>query len=238
MLKNKAILPCLLCLTVLTGVLQARSVTPLRDGWRLQSACKLQARGETIAVSGFSDDSWLKTSVPNTVLSAQVAAGVLPDPFLGSNLRQIPGTSYPIGHNFANLPMPADSPYRCGWWYRTEFAAPAAAARDERLWLHFGGINYRGEVWVNGHKIADGATIAGAYRTYDLDVTQLVTLGKRNVLAIETFAPTEKVSSGPRIRRRRVLVADVAGEVLDEPHRSPIPCPGDERRKGQSSHIA
>ena len=87
--------------------------------------------------------------------------------------------------------MAQDSPYRCGWWYRTEFAAPAAAHAGERQWLHFGGINYRGEVWLNGHKIADGSTVAGAYRTYDFDVTELLKPG-RNVLAVETFAPTEK----------------------------------------------
>jgi exo-1,4-beta-D-glucosaminidase len=108
------------------------------------------------------------------------------------NLRQIPGTSYPIGDIFANLPMPQDSPYRCGWWYRKEFTAPAASQKEGRFWLHFGGINYRGEIWLNGHKIADSTQVAGAYRTYDLDVTEFLKPGKTNVLAVETFAPTEK----------------------------------------------
>src|ERR1700691_651079 len=107
------------------------------------------------------------------------------------NLRQIPGTTYPIGGIFARMPMAQDSPYRCGWWYRTEFNAPAAP-ESERKWLHFGGINYRGEVWLNGHKIADGTTVAGAYRTYDFDVTEVLKPGAKNVLAVETFAPTEK----------------------------------------------
>src|SRR6185437_5207821 len=34
--------------------------------------------------------------------------------------------------------------------------------------------------------------IAGAYRIYDLDVTNALKPGKRNVIAVETFAPTEK----------------------------------------------
>ena len=62
----------------------------------------------------------------------------------------------------------------------------------ERQWLHFGGINYRGEVWLNGQKIADSTKVAGAYRTYDFDVTDALKPGKINVLAVETFAPTEK----------------------------------------------
>jgi exo-1,4-beta-D-glucosaminidase len=173
-------------------VAHAGTVTPLHEGWQLQSACKLQATGDTIATDGFVPDGWLKTFVPSTVLAAQATAGVFPDPYYGMNLRQIPGTTYPIGGIFAHLPMSPDSPYRCGWWYRTEFAAPATAHEDERQWLHFGGLNYRGEVWLNGHKIADGTTVAGAYRTYDFDVTEFLKPGKKNVLAVETFAPTEK----------------------------------------------
>jgi len=172
-------------------MLHAGTVTGLREGWQLQSACKLQAAGDTIATDGFKADGWLKTTVPSTVLAAQTAAGVFPDPYYGMNLRQIPGTTYPIGGIFANMPMAQDSPYRCGWWYRTEFMAPAAAHAGERQWLHFGGINYRGDVWLNGHEIADTTKVAGAYRTYDFDVTDFLKAG-RNVLAVETFAPTEK----------------------------------------------
>ena len=159
--------------------------------WRLQSACNLKADGAAISVAGFAVEDWLKTTVPSTVLAAQAAAKVVPDPYYGMNLRNIPGTSYPIGHNFSNLPMPQDSPYRCGWWYRTEFTA-APAGHDARSWLHFGGINYRGEVWLNGKRIADSTSVAGAYRTYDFDVTEALKPGQQNVLAVETFAPTEK----------------------------------------------
>jgi exo-1,4-beta-D-glucosaminidase len=177
---------------VATSMVFAASVHPLREGWRLQSACTAKAEGSAISVTGFPVGGWIKTSVPSTVLAAQAAAKLVPDPYYGMNLRTIPGTSYPIGRNFANLPMPQDSPYRCGWWYRTEFSAPEAGARDGRVWLHFGGINYRGEVWLNGKRIADSTTVAGAYRVYDFDVTDAFKAGAQNVLAVETFAPTEK----------------------------------------------
>jgi exo-1,4-beta-D-glucosaminidase len=186
------ILTCLVGLLSAPMVLQAATVTHLHDDWRLQSACKIQATGDAITAAGFSVDGWLKTSVPSTVLAAQVAAGVVSDPYYGGNLRQLPGTTYPVGHNFSNLPMSPDSPYHCGWWFRKEFSVPAASTPDGRIWLHFGGINYRGEVWVNGHKIADSTTVAGAYRTYDFDVTDVASPGKVNVLAVETTAPTEK----------------------------------------------
>ncbi len=189
-MKRNSLLALLILLTLPT-ILHAGIATPLREGWRLQSACKLQAGGNAISVTGYSVEDWLKTSVPNTVLAAQVAAGVFPDPYFGDNLRRIPGASYPIGRNFSNLPMPTDSPYLCGWWYRDAFTAPAASFPGQRFWLHFAGINYRADIWLNGHKIADAQSIAGAYRTYDLDGTEYLKPGKDNVLAVETFAPTE-----------------------------------------------
>ena len=175
----------------LTVVAHAANVTPLRDDWHLQSACKLDATGEAISQTPYSADAWMKIQVPSTVVAAQARAGQIPDPYYGTNLRQLPGMGYPIGYNFANLPMPADSPYRCGWWYRRTFSVPAATA-GQRTWLHFGGINYRAEIWLNGQRIADSKSVAGAYRNYDFDVTAQLKPGAENVLAVETFAPTEK----------------------------------------------
>ena len=191
-LTQRTFASCFAVLLSLPAVLHAGTVTPLREGWRLQSACQMQATGDAIAREEFSVDGWLKTTVPSTVLAAQAAAGKIPDPYYGLNLRQIPGTDYPIGGIFARMPMSKDSPYHCGWWYRTEFTAPPASSKDGRTWLHFGGINYRADLWLNGKKIADTTQIAGAYRTYDFDVTGVLQPGKPNVLAVETFAPTEK----------------------------------------------
>ncbi|MFT4112859.1 glycoside hydrolase family 2 protein, partial [Silvibacterium sp.] len=161
------------------------------DGWKLQSACKATENGVSVSKTGYDDTSWIATSVPSTVVAAQVKAKLFPDPYFGDNLRKLPGMNYPVGKNFANLPMTDDSPYRCGWWYRKTFAAPASN-KNEHTWLHFGGINYRAELWVNGHRIADKNQIAGAYRTYDFDVTSALEAGHENVVAIEVFAPTEK----------------------------------------------
>lgn len=163
----------------------------LADGWELQSSCKMESAGSEISSADYTPKEWIKTKVPATVLAAQVAAGVVPEPYYGLNLRQLPGESYKVGMNFANLPMPADSPYKCSWWYRKEFTVPATE-KGRTQWLHFGGINYRANIWLNGKKIADQTEVAGAYRTYDLDITGVARAGERNVLAVETFAPSEK----------------------------------------------
>lgn len=161
---------------------------PLRDGWKLQSSCEVKAGGEEISKLGFVTAGWTTTKVPSTVLAAQVNAGKFKDPYFGMNLRDIPGTDYPITKIYANLPMTADSPYRCSWWYRKEFTAPFGP--KETTWVRFNGINYRANIWLNGEKIADQDAIAGAYRSYELDLSKHLQPGK-NVLAVETFAPSE-----------------------------------------------
>src|SRR5581483_2743568 len=77
----------------------------LKTGWHLQSGCKIKETGERISTISYQPHGWITTSVPATVVAAQVAAGQLPDPYEGDNLRKIPGTDYPVGKLFSRLPM-------------------------------------------------------------------------------------------------------------------------------------
>ncbi len=162
---------------------------PLNDGWALQSSAKVSEKGEAIASPSFQPKGWMSATVPTTVVAAQVKSGLLPDPDYGMNLRQFPGVSYPIGGNFSNLPMPPDSPYAVSWWYRKEFTLPKDFA-GKTVWLNFRGINYRGNIWLNGKQIANSDQVAGAWRTYEFDVTANVKPGA-NVLAAQIWAPTD-----------------------------------------------
>src|SRR5437868_4833961 len=162
----------------------------LNDGWALQTSAKVSEKGEEIASPSFQTKDWMKANVPTTVVAAQVKSGVLPDPFDGMNLRQYPGVSYPVGANFSNLPMPPDSPYAVSWWYRKEFTLPKDFA-GKTVWLNFRGINYRGNIWLNGKQIATSDQVAGAWRTYEFNVTSAVKPGA-NVLAAQIWAPTER----------------------------------------------
>ncbi len=162
----------------------------LSRGWFVQTSAKTGAGGEAISVRGYEPKGWTETTVPSTVLAARVAAGEFADPYFGMNLRKLPGATYPIAQNFSNLKMPADSPYAASWWYRTEFRTPEEFS-GRRVWLHFDGINYRANVWLNGRRIATSKEVAGPYRTYELDVTDQLATDGPNVLAVETFAPAE-----------------------------------------------
>jgi exo-1,4-beta-D-glucosaminidase len=160
----------------------------LGEGWAIRSAAEVPESGETISTPLFEPESWYPTEVPSTVLAALVANEVYTDPYVGMNLRDIPGTAYPIGANFSNLPMPLDSPFRSSWWFRTEFSLPASYD-GRRIYLHLKGINYRANVWFNGEQIADSANVVGTYRIHEFDVSGMALPGEANCLAVEVFPP-------------------------------------------------
>lgn len=161
----------------------------LRSGWSIQSSAKAPEPGNVISAAGFATTGWYPTTIPSTVLNTLVANKVYPDPYYGTNLRSIPGTTYPIGGNFSLMPMPQNSPFRVGWWYRTEFSLPAAL-RGKQVWLHFNGINNSANVWLNGREIATADQVDGMRRRYEFNVTDAAEPGKTNTLAVEVFAPT------------------------------------------------
>ncbi len=168
----------------------AAEVLPLADGWALQSSAKAKEPGETIATVGYRAEGWYPISVPSTVVAGLVKNNVYPDPYFGMNVRNYPGMSYPIGKNFSKFPMPASSPFAVPWWYRKRFTIPAGW-KGQTVWLHFAGINYRANIWVNGRPVARQDEVAGALRTYELNVTDFVKPGPDNVVAVQVSTPKE-----------------------------------------------
>ena len=159
----------------------------LHANWTIQSSCEVKAAGEKISSPGFPTRGWHHAEVPTTVVAALVADKTCPDPYFGKNLKSFPGMNYPSTEFFANLEMPEDSPFRCSWWFRTEFTVPAEL-RSKMTSLHFDAINYRANVWLNGEKIADAQDVAGTFRVFEFDVSKRLHTGA-NVLAVEVFAP-------------------------------------------------
>jgi exo-1,4-beta-D-glucosaminidase len=197
MKMSKSSLLCILVLSFSSLIsaqeasrLRPDSALSLRDGWNLQSSCKVEAKGETVSTPAFQPKDWYAVTVPTTVVAALVKHKVYPDPFFGTNLRTFPGVTYPIGTNFSGIPMQADSPFIVPWWYRKEFILPASF-KGKTIWLNFGGINYRANIWLNGKQLAKSEDVAGAWRTYEFDITDFAVLGKPNVLALQVFSPTD-----------------------------------------------
>jgi exo-1,4-beta-D-glucosaminidase len=162
--------------------------TYLHKNWQIQSSCEVKATGEQISTAGFDTKGWHRSDIPATVVGALVTDKTYPDPNYATNLKTLPGMNYSDKNLFANQEMPEGSPFRCSWWYRTEFT-PLAIDGKKTEWLNFLGINYRANIWVNGHKVEDANDVAGTYRAYEFNVSKLLQQGKANTLAVEVFAP-------------------------------------------------
>jgi beta-galactosidase/beta-glucuronidase len=151
--------------------------------WRLAAAPGVDASPQTIATVGYSVDHWYPAVVPGTVLTTLIANGVYPDPDYGLN----------------NLAIP-ESLNRQDYWYRCEFAMPAAL-KNRQLTLTFDGVNYAAEVWLNGMRLGD---IHGAFVRGVFDVTSLLLPGSTNVVAVRVSPPPhpgipheQSIAAGP-----------------------------------------
>ncbi len=138
----------------------------LAENWKLASSKEVQSEGASISVATYKDDRWYPIHrMPATVLEILVEDGVYSNLYVGKNLLE-------------NVPQDL---YTQDWWYRTTFDAPV----NDFYTLEFQGINYRAEIWLNGEKIADNKQVAGMYTAHELNVTQWIKRGSRNVLAVK-----------------------------------------------------
>jgi Exo-beta-D-glucosaminidase Ig-fold domain/Glycosyl hydrolases family 2/Glycosyl hydrolases family 2, sugar binding domain/Glycosyl hydrolases family 2, TIM barrel domain len=137
----------------------------LGAGWQLQDAAKVTETGDAISSTSFRPQGWYSATVPGTVLTSLVNAGVYPEPLYGENNRpdKIP-----------------ESLARTPYWYRTVFEIPKAYA-GKHVWLNLEGINFSAQVWVNGRQVG---TMKGAFRRGIFDISLDVKAGKDAVLAV------------------------------------------------------
>ncbi|NLV46015.1 MAG: hypothetical protein GXY07_16120 [Candidatus Hydrogenedentes bacterium] len=153
--------------------------------WRLCSGADINMTGEELSRPGVDVSSWYHTAVPKTVLAALVDKDVYPDPYFGLNMKSIPGYQDGLW-----LVQREDSPFRNSWWYRVEFDLP----EEDGEWyytLHFEGINYAANIWLNGKQIAGQDQVIGMFRRFEFPVTGLLVHGSqnRNALAVEIIPP-------------------------------------------------
>jgi exo-1,4-beta-D-glucosaminidase len=149
------------------------ATTPFKDGWLIQSSAEIHDPGAAISTTNYSPQNWYSVSVPSTVLAGLVANGEYPDIFVGDNLSKVPT------RRFAS-----------SWWYRKEFTVDGGPqVSGPQVWLYFKGINYRANIWLNGKQIAVADRVVGTYRDFEFNVTDAISAGGKNVLAVEVFPP-------------------------------------------------
>lgn len=141
----------------------AQSASETVTGWQMQDSSKVSDAAEVVSTTRFHPDRWYPATVPGTVLTTLVNDGVYPEPLYGENMRAIP-----------------ESLNKTTYWYRASWAVPKSH-KGVHTWLHFGGINYSADIWVNGHR---AGSIKGAFIRGDFDVSDFVKPGNRAVIAV------------------------------------------------------
>ncbi len=95
-------------------------------------------------------------------------------------------------------------------WYARTFEHPVA--EDERLLLHFGAVDYRATVWVNGVHVVSHE---GGHTPFSADVTHSLVEGE-NVLVVRAEDPSPGHDDPAR---QAVLEGGVGGDLLHPHHR-------------------
>jgi exo-1,4-beta-D-glucosaminidase len=75
------------------------------------------------------------------------------------------------------------------WWFLNQFTIPSTLAA-QRIYVHFDGINYRANLWVNGTQIATSTQMVGTYTAFEYDITSVARIGAPNAVALDIAGPT------------------------------------------------
>ena len=75
-------------------------------------------------------------------------------------------------------------------WYRRTFEVPKDFPKDHRVLLHFGAVDWRADVWVNGIHVADHE---GGYSPFFVSIDEALKTseGKPATLVVRVFDPTD-----------------------------------------------
>jgi exo-1,4-beta-D-glucosaminidase len=161
------------------------------QNFELQSSAVVQKNGRQLSSGPYQGKAyWFQVKVPSTVLSGLVANNVYPSPYIGMNNMHIPDASDSLDkayhlYQYSYLPN-QKNPWKKPYWYRTAFAVPKNYD-GRQVWLHFKGINYRADVWLNGHQIADSSEMVGMFRQYKFDITNYINQKQKNYLAVKIY---------------------------------------------------
>ncbi len=80
--------------------------------------------------------------------------------------------------------------YRGVAWYRREFRVPDDFPKKDHVWLRFGAVDWRADVWVNGHHVAKHE---GGYTPFEADITEALATSEDRpaVVVVRVFDPTD-----------------------------------------------
>ncbi len=163
-----------LALCFLGANAQAQQQYELNSGWQCINIKDVHANGEKISHPSFSLKGFMPATVPGTVLTTMLNNKMVPDPFYGMNNEKIPDI-YNTGRDYYT------------YWFVKDFTEKPANA-EEQVWLHFRGINYSCDVFLNGHKLND-KRFYGMFLRQQYNITPWLAKNGKNRLAVIVYPP-------------------------------------------------
>jgi mannosylglycoprotein endo-beta-mannosidase len=146
----------------------------LDSGWVFKNVKEVKSTGEEISKSSYQLKGWMPATVPGTVLTSLLNNKLVPDPFYGMNNTKIPDI-YDTGRDYYT------------YWFAKNFHEnlPADA---QQVWLHFRGVNYGCDIYLNGHKL-NKKTHYGMFLRQTYNITSYLSKDGNNRLAVIVFPP-------------------------------------------------
>jgi hypothetical protein len=74
-------------------------------------------------------------------------------------------------------------------WYRRSVTIPEDFPKGDRVWLHFGAVDWQADVWVNGQHFA---THEGGYSPFSTDITDALKPGEPAAVVVRVYDPTDR----------------------------------------------
>jgi Glycosyl hydrolases family 2, sugar binding domain/Glycosyl hydrolases family 2, TIM barrel domain/Glycosyl hydrolases family 2 len=93
---------------------------------------------------------------------------------------------FPWESKLSGIHQPKDAPVI--GWYRRQFTIPKDFPPGDRVWLRFGAVDWRADVWVNGQKVVEHE---GGYTPFEADISDTIKRDGQNVVIVRAFDPTD-----------------------------------------------
>lgn len=153
----------------------AQSKYELNTGWKCSSILKVKDQGTAISSPSYSLANWIPAVVPGTVLTTMLENKQIPDPFIGMNNEKIPDI-FKTGNDYYT------------YWFVKDFNE--SPKPGEEIWLHFRGVNYSSDIFLNGKKL-NAKKHSGMFLRQSYNITALLQKSGTNRLAVIVYPPDE-----------------------------------------------
>ena len=120
----------------------------LNKDWICKNVNEVSFNGEQLSKVSNQLTGWLPATVQGTVLTTLLNNNLIPDPFYGMNNKKIKDI-YETGREHYT------------YWFVNNFDEKSPEDL-EQVWLHFRGVNYGCDIFLNGHKL-NSATHYGMF---------------------------------------------------------------------------